>query len=88
MSRSLLAVLKVAQHRNKLGSDNQVLPWLVHLTKENQMSCKDYLESLNLALMLSNQSLKQAMLVQVLSISLNPTTQANYMDLVQLVFPE
>jgi hypothetical protein len=68
MSRSLLVALEVARQRNKLGSDNQVLPYLAHLTKENQMSCKDYLESLDLTLMLSNQTLKQEMLVQVLSI--------------------
>ena len=52
------------------------------------MSYKDYPGSSNSTLMMSNQFLKQGLLVQALSILLNSTIQVNYMDLVWLVFPE
>lgn len=55
---------------------------------ESQTSCKDYLESSNSTLVLSNQSLKQEMLTQALSILLHSTVQVNNMDLWQPVFPE
>jgi NADPH-dependent 7-cyano-7-deazaguanine reductase QueF-like protein len=55
---------------------------------ESQMSCKDYLGSSNSTLMMSNQSLKQELLAQALSILLNSTIQVNYTDLAELDFPE
>jgi hypothetical protein len=55
---------------------------------ESQTSCKDYLESSNSTLVLSNQALRREMWAQALSILLNSTMQVNCMGLARSVFPE